>query len=112
MNAKEPYDGTLEYVRGKVTEAVRMLDDDSRSLRASVREAALLLTWAQLTEEDFRGNADAWATYTAFREMTTTQPDETYGAAARTTVNMSASQAQAAADLLRRLAESLGPPTD
>ena len=111
MSGDDQYDGTLEYVRGKVAEGASYLESNERSLRASIREAVVLLSLARLKREDFRGNADAWATYTAFREMATTQPDERHGSAARTTTNMSVSQTQAAADLLRRLAKELGPPS-
>jgi hypothetical protein len=92
-------------VRGKIAAAVSSLDDDSRSLRARVGDAALQLV--AIRREDFGGNEDAWATYTAFLDMTTTRADDEFGSITRTTISMTDSQAHAAADLLRRLAVSV-----
>jgi hypothetical protein len=108
--SEERYDGTLEYVREKIAVAVGCLDDTSRPLQARIESAGLILTMASFRESDFRGNWEAWKTYGAFREMTTTQEHERLGSVTMTAAMMSHDQAAAAATLLRELAEEVGPP--
>jgi hypothetical protein len=56
--------------------------------------------------------SDAWATYSAFVEVTTRVSNETFGDIEGTTRTLSESQAEAAARLLREIAYLIGPPID